>query len=200
MATNAPAWQRLEYDERRTQILESARQLFAERPYDEISTTDIAQGAGVTRGLLYHYFPRKRDIYIEVVRQAAASLPALFQPRHGMPAAAAAAANIEDFLDFVERNREVWLAAVNGGIGRDAEAEAIVDHAREAIVDRILRRPKGAAKRSAAERFVARSYLGLVEAACREWLQHGRADRADVHRIASRALPRLLADRERTGR
>jgi AcrR family transcriptional regulator len=196
MATNAPAWQRLEYDERRTQILESARRLFAERPYDAISTTDIARGAGVTRGLLYHYFPSKRDIYIEVVRQAAEALPAVIKPRHGMSAAEATEANIEDFLDFVERNREVWLAAINGGVGRDAEADAIVDRAREAIVDRLFPRRDDAHGTSAEERFVARSYLGLVEAACREWLQHGRANRADVHRIASTALPRLLAARD----
>src|SRR5205807_7623505 len=120
-----PAFQRLEYDERRAQILKSARRLFAERPYDAISTTDIARGAGVTRGLLYHYFPRKRDIYLEVVREAAEALPAVMQPRHGMSRRAAAAANIEDFLDFVEHNREVWLATINGGIGRDAEVEAI---------------------------------------------------------------------------
>src|ERR1700730_12122673 len=107
MATNAPAWQRLEYDERRTQILESARRLFAERPYDAISTTDIARGAGVTRGLLYHYFPSNPDISTEAVREAAEALPAVIQPRRGMSAAEATEANIEDFLDFVERNREV---------------------------------------------------------------------------------------------
>lgn len=64
----APRWQRLTHDERRAQILDCARRLFSERQYDAVSTIEVAREAGVTRGLLHHYFGTKRELYLEVVR------------------------------------------------------------------------------------------------------------------------------------
>src|SRR3954452_11218080 len=69
LESEAPRWRRLEPDERREQILDCAVRLFGERPYSAVSTTEIAQQAGVARGLLNHYFGTKRDLYLEVVRQ-----------------------------------------------------------------------------------------------------------------------------------
>src|SRR5690606_33424180 len=59
---------RLESDERRRQILDAARALLATRPYNEVSMADLAEAAGVARGLLHHYFGSKRDLYLAIVR------------------------------------------------------------------------------------------------------------------------------------
>ena len=68
MATSsAPRWQRLDHDQRRAQILACAGRLFSERNYAAVSTTAIADEAGVARGLLHHYFGTKRELYLEVV-------------------------------------------------------------------------------------------------------------------------------------
>ena len=69
MVDIAPRWTRLEHDERRGQILAAAATLFAERHYASVSTKDIADAAGVARGLLHHYFGSKRDLYLEVARE-----------------------------------------------------------------------------------------------------------------------------------
>ena len=61
---------RLPPDERRELILQSAARLFTVLPYSQVSTTDIAREAGITRGLLNHYFTDKRGLYLEVVRRA----------------------------------------------------------------------------------------------------------------------------------
>ena len=61
---------RLEPDVRRGQILACAVRLFGERPYAEVSTTDIARSAGVARGLINHYFGTKKDLFL-----AATALP-----------------------------------------------------------------------------------------------------------------------------
>jgi len=63
-AVTAPRWNRLGADVRREQILTAAAKLFGERPYSAISTTELAEAAGVTRGLLHHYFGTKRDLYL----------------------------------------------------------------------------------------------------------------------------------------
>src|SRR3954447_20442807 len=68
-SASEPRWRRLEPDARREQILVCAIQLFGDRPYPAVSTTDIAQAAGVARGLINHYFGTKRDLYLEVVRR-----------------------------------------------------------------------------------------------------------------------------------
>ena len=60
--------QRLNPDERRQQIFVCAQKLFNERPYEDVSATDIAAAAGVARGLINHYFGNKRNLYLEVIR------------------------------------------------------------------------------------------------------------------------------------
>src|SRR6266480_4589396 len=60
---------RLDIDVRRQQLVEIGSELFAKRPYDEVWVEEIAAAAGVSRGLLYHYFPTKRDFFVAVVRQ-----------------------------------------------------------------------------------------------------------------------------------
>ena len=69
MSSAEPRRRRLEPDERREQILACAVELFGERPYAAVSTTELARRAGVARGLINHYFDTKRDLYLEVVRR-----------------------------------------------------------------------------------------------------------------------------------
>ena len=61
---------RLDASERREQILEAANMLFAERGYDEVSIEDIAVAAGVTRGLVHHYFGGRKDVLPRSARPA----------------------------------------------------------------------------------------------------------------------------------
>src|SRR5438445_6224051 len=62
---------RLATDERRAQLVELGKRIFNERAYDEISIDEIAAAAGISKGLLYHYFSSKRVFYVESVRAAA---------------------------------------------------------------------------------------------------------------------------------
>ncbi|MGW2857715.1 helix-turn-helix domain-containing protein, partial [Streptomyces sp. NPDC001215] len=63
---------RLSTGERREQLLAVGARLFSENPYDEVWIEQVAEIAGVSRGLLYHYFPTKRDFFAAVVERAAA--------------------------------------------------------------------------------------------------------------------------------
>ena len=56
--------------ERRRQIIDSARVLYADRSYDDVSTAHIAEAAGVARGLINYYFGDKRELFLEVMRES----------------------------------------------------------------------------------------------------------------------------------
>ena len=50
------------YEQRRSDIVEAARQLYEERGLSRTSVKDIAERAGITRSLFYHYFPDKQTV------------------------------------------------------------------------------------------------------------------------------------------
>ena len=68
---------RLSTDARREQLVALGVEMFSERPFDEVSIDDIAASAGISKGLLYHYFPSKRDFYVAVVRHSADEMQAV---------------------------------------------------------------------------------------------------------------------------
>ncbi len=177
----APRWQRLEYDERRAQILACARRLFSGRNYDAVSTTDIAREAGVARGLLHHYFGTKRDLYLEVVRSLMRmpSNPVPLQaPGRGLETVITE--SVDRWLTMLERNRETWLAAIGPrGLGRDPEVEAILDEAREQAADRLIESLQTYEAATAPDelRATIRAYSGFAEAASAEWLLRDRLTR-----------------------
>jgi AcrR family transcriptional regulator len=47
----------------REALLEAALELFMARDYDEVSTEEILERSGVSRGALYHHFPAKLDLF-----------------------------------------------------------------------------------------------------------------------------------------
>lgn len=63
-----PARRRLSPDDRRSELLALGAKVFGERPYDDVRIDEIAERAGVSRALMYHYFPDKRAFFAEVVR------------------------------------------------------------------------------------------------------------------------------------
>jgi AcrR family transcriptional regulator len=194
----APRWQRLEHDERRSQILACARRLFSERNYDAVSTTDIAREAGVARGLLHHYFGTKRELYLEVVRSLMRmpSNPVPLQaPGRGLEVVLEQ--SVERWLVMLERNRETWLAAIaSRGLSRDPELEAILEEAREQAADRLIEalQTYEAAQAPDELRATVRAYSGFAEAASVEWLQRGRLTREQIHALLVQTFLNLVND------
>ena len=68
---------RLDGDVRRAQIVEIARQLFAETGYRPTTTRQLARAAGVSDALMYRHFESKDDVLRAVVDQGLAGLAAM---------------------------------------------------------------------------------------------------------------------------
>lgn len=196
-AVSTPRWNRLEHDERREQILTCARRLFSERHFAAVSTAQIAREAGVTRGLVHHYFGAKRALYLEVVRDLV-RLPAptpLETTAGPLPVRVDVA--IDRWLTMVERNRETWLAALGAeGFGRDADVEAILEEAREVVAERLVAGIGLHTDGEAGEpvRAAVHAFSGMAEAASREWLEHDRLSRGQVHTLLTQTLLALVHD------
>src|SRR5581483_404686 len=76
---------RLDPAARRAQLIELGVQMLATRTLDELSVEDIATQAGISRGLLFHYFASKQEFHVEVARAAAAALIARTAPDPALP-------------------------------------------------------------------------------------------------------------------
>ena len=85
---STPKYSRLDPGQRREQILDAANALFAERAYDEVSVEDIASSAGVTRGLVHHYFGGRKDVYIALLERLGAQREERLRPPVGRSARA----------------------------------------------------------------------------------------------------------------
>lgn len=160
----------LSRDERRAQLLAVGLQLFSSLPYDDVSIDAIASGAGVSKGLLYHYFGSKRGLYVTVVRHAAGELLATLAPDRERTGVDNARAGLVAYLRFVDDRADAYLALMSGGLGADPEVQATLEATREVIAAQLL---VGAGLESAgpAARLAVRAWLGGVEAASLDWLR-----------------------------
>lgn len=182
---------RLENDQRRAQLLALGVQAFAERTYDEVSVDDIARAAGISKGLLYHYFPTKRDLYLAGLRLTAAELIAstTAAASPALPPLDRMRAGLDAYLDHVSRQARAFVALMRGGIGSDPEVVAVIEGVRLTYVERFLENSEGTPlaglllSNRPLVRIAVRGWIGFVEAASLEWLQ-----RQDVERTALRDL------------
>ena len=98
-----PPRARLDVDERRAQLLALGLDLFSERAYDAISIDEIALAAGISKGLLYHYFPTKRDFYAAAIREASRQLLEFTRPDESAPPIERMRRVLDAYLAYVER-------------------------------------------------------------------------------------------------
>lgn len=173
---------RFSVDERRAQLLELGLRLFSERAYDEVSIDDIARAAGVSKGLLYHYFGGKRAFYVACVEHAAEQLFERTWVPDTIPEPTRARSGLEQYFDYAEEHERAYVALMRSGIGNDPEVAAVLEHTRERIVLRALE-AMGMAEPRPAFRAATRAWIGAVEAACIDWLEHRDVERAGVVQI-----------------
>jgi AcrR family transcriptional regulator len=196
-ATSPSPRSRLGHDERRRQILDVASRLFREGHYGSVSIETVADAAGVTRGLVHHYFRNKRDLYVAVLREMFRGndlpVPEYVQ---GTTPQERLAESVDAWLDMVWENRATWLAALDSGLGRDPEVVAILDRVRERAVDRIIAvlGIGPAADASPELRGALRAFGGFAEASTREWLERDRLDRRQLRVLLNETLLHLVSE------
>jgi AcrR family transcriptional regulator len=183
---------RLELDERRAQLLALAQAAFATTSYDDGSIDHLAQAAGVSKGLLYHYFPSKRDLYLATVREAAEQLLQRIVPDPSLAPREQLTRGLDAYLRYAQDNADAFLSLMQSGIGRDREVYAIVEAARQRFAQIVLAR-LGETPRSAVQRVLVHGWVGMVEAASLDWLKQPELQREALARALSETLLHALS-------
>lgn len=194
-AEDAPRRRRLEPDERRAQILACAIDMFGERPYAAVSTAELAQRAGVARGLINHYFGNKRDLYLAVVRRMV-TLPRL--DSMVVPTGTdreRVDASVRWLLDTISEHGSTWVKVTSHeGVGDDPDVQQILDQADDVAAERMLLMiGRADSARGAELRAMVRAYGGLVKVAGREWITRGTLTRTQVHELLADMLLTLVS-------
>ncbi|MGI5348851.1 TetR/AcrR family transcriptional regulator [Streptomyces sp. CA-250714] len=178
----APAYRRLSVHERRSQLLGHALGLFAHRRPEDVSLDDVAASAGVSRPLVYRYFPGgKQQLYEAALRSAADQLEQCFAEPPTGPLTTRLARALDRYLAFVDEHDAGFMALLQGGsVVETSRTSAIVDEVRRDAAEQILAhlaadRSSGSQGRGSPRmRMAVRTWISAVEAASLIWLDEGK--------------------------
>jgi AcrR family transcriptional regulator len=186
---------RLDNDERRAQLLQLAREAFSARSYDDVSVDDLAREAKISKGLLYHYFPTKRDLYVAGLREIAdqlvervMSIPANLAPiervRQGLDA----------YLDHVHQHAKAFVSLMRGGIGSDPEVSAVVESVRARFAAQFFEGlPLSSAMINDPKvQVVIRGWIGFVESVSIDWCANPRLPRPELRELLAQILLAIM--------
>jgi AcrR family transcriptional regulator len=173
---STPAYTRLENDERRRLLLDLGAQLFTRHAYDEISMAQIAREAGISKALLYHYFPSKQDYFVATLASGAEELRALVEPDPGLPPAEALMAAVDAYLRWIDDNAAAYSKLLQSA-ATVPEVRELVEGVRTTTVERIL---EGIGATEPAARTAVRGWLWFMDGACLDWIAHRDIERQQL--------------------
>ncbi|MFL4908767.1 TetR/AcrR family transcriptional regulator [Streptomyces sp. MMS24-I2-30] len=190
---------RLGTQERREQLLSVGARLFSEKPYDDVWIERVAEIAGVSRGLLYHYFPTKRDFFAAVVERESERMLRLTAAVPGVPVREQITAGLDTYLVYVETHAHGYRAFHRADAAGDQAVRRIYLRALAAqerqIMGALAADPEfGPLTGDRANlRLAVRGWLAFATAVCLEWLRGPGVDREQVRDLCTRALLGVLA-------
>jgi AcrR family transcriptional regulator len=194
-----PAYRRLDVDERRRQLLERGAELFTAHPYDELSMNKIAAEVGISKALLYHYFPSKQAYFEATLGAWAEQLRERTAPDLDLPPVEQLTKSLDAFLSMVEENAVAYRNLMQSATGV-AEIRDLIEEVRRATAQRILDGlyPDGAPPKA---RTAVSGWLWFMDGACLNWIEHSDVEREELRDlllgvlmgalVAANALPDL---------
>jgi AcrR family transcriptional regulator len=191
---------RMSPESRREQLLDLGTRLLATRTLDEISIELLAEEAGISRGLLYHYFHSLQEFHVAVVRRAVEDLFAITAPRDVGDPLEQLSVSLGAYVDYVSENYTGYVSLVRAASGANEELRTIYQDARKALTDRIFD-IAGAEELATlgvvdtpATRLLADGWAAMVEDVVVAWVADPRGlSREQLLQRLARALPAVVA-------
>jgi AcrR family transcriptional regulator len=164
-------------------LIAAALELFSDRPPEEISIDDVADAAGASRALVYHYFGGKQELYLAALHSAAKQLNDLLKPpAEGRPLERLAV-SLNRYFDFVEDHAAGFVALLRGGPAyRSGEVGEVVDGIRALVMNHIVT-AIGVKEPGPVLRITLRSWMASVETAGLDWLEHRDLAREELESL-----------------
>ncbi|MEW1547110.1 TetR/AcrR family transcriptional regulator [Streptomyces tsukubensis] len=195
---------RMGVEERRQQLIGVALELFSARSPDEVSIDEIAAAAGISRPLVYHYFPGKQSLYEAALRRAADDLALRFREPPEGPLGARLLRVMRRYFDFADEHGPGFSALMRGGpAAGSTTTNAMIDEVRQAAYEQILAHLR-IAEPPVRLALVIRSWVSLAESTALQWLDGRRIPRAElelqlVHDFAALCAVSAAYDDEMAG-
>lgn len=173
-----PAYRRMDVDERRAQLLERGAELFTAHPYEELSMSKIAAEAGISKALLYHYFPSKQAYFEATLGAWAEQLRERTETDPELPPVEQLTQSLDAFLSLVEENADAYRNLIRSAAGVP-EIRQLIEAVRQATVERILAGlyPDGAPPQA---RIAVSGWLWFMDGACLDWIDHRDVEREEL--------------------
>jgi AcrR family transcriptional regulator len=175
---------RLPADQRRRQLLDVARDVFAERGFHATAMDEVALRAGVTKPVLYQHFPSKRALYIELLQDTGAHL--LRELEAATERAPSGRERVEEgftaYFRFVVSNRSAFRLLFGTSIRTDPEFSRIVEGiitAAVAAISTLIAIPASPEQRTV----LANALVGMAESVSRRAVRDPDAE-DDAERLA----------------
>lgn len=179
---NEPAYTRLAVDERRRRLLELGAELFTKAAYNDLSMAEIARRAGISKALLYHYFPSKHAYFLATLSQAAEDLRARTQPDPSLPPLAQLRGSLDAFLAFIDERGAAYQKLMETAYSVP-EVRELVEGIRRFTADQILDALVSASERPPTARAAVRAWLWFTDGAILDWLQYRDFDRPALREL-----------------
>ena len=175
---STPAYTRLNVDERRKQLLQRATELFATHGYDELSMAKLAREAGISKPLLYHYFPSKRDLFEAVLGQGAQEHLNRIATDDTLTPVEQLTAAIDAYLSWIEENAGAYEKLLrSAGI---PEVRELIDRVRDDTSTRILAGISPDGPPPPKVRAAVRAWLWYMDGVCLDWVREGDLTKDEV--------------------
>ncbi|HWD06229.1 MAG TPA: TetR/AcrR family transcriptional regulator [Amycolatopsis sp.] len=179
---------RLSTEQRREQLLAIGARLFGNRPYDEVRIEEVAEIAEVSRGLLYHYFPAKKEFFAAIVREQRDRLLAMSEPDPALPVVDQLRAGLDVYLEFARAHPDGYRVIHRAGGDADREIRDIRDAGKEANAERILAAVSALRPITPATRLAVRGWLAFVSTLLLDWLDQPTITQNELRDLCVRTL------------
>src|SRR5690349_12585687 len=134
----APVRKRLSAADRRRQLVAIGLAKIVETPIQDLSLDDVAAEAGISRGLLFHYFPTKTDFYLACIAAAGRRILRTTAPDADLPADHQVEMTTRLMVEQIERRRAFYLALVHGHGVADPRVSEVMESVRDGSTERVM--------------------------------------------------------------
>lgn len=177
-------------EERRAQLIELGTEMLAIRPLEQVSVEDIADQAGVSRGLLFHYFSSKQDFHLAIVREASKTMLERTAPDMSLDPYEILRDSIANYVDYVTENRETFISLLRGSATGDPDMREVFEQTRTTMADRTVKNLyKLEVDANPTTELAVRGWIAFVEEATISWLRDPRISREELIQLNVGALP-----------